>query len=112
MGGRRQLAPSSSSSRLVPRSILRHVQPTTLEVNVSVPRTEPTPASQAILAAMSTTTADPILLSLFANRFMGVAEAMGRALQMTSTSTNIKERLDFSCEPTCCLAPRTPLARQ
>lgn len=41
--------------------------------------------------------ADPILLSLFAARFMSVAEAMGRSLQQTSISTNIKERLDFSC---------------
>lgn len=40
---------------------------------------------------------DPILLTLFANRFMSVAEAMGRALQQTAISTNIKERLDFSC---------------
>jgi 5-oxoprolinase (ATP-hydrolysing) len=42
-------------------------------------------------------TPDPILLTLFANRFMSVAEAMGRSLQQTSISTNIKERLDFSC---------------
>ncbi|BGP13340.1 hypothetical protein JCM10213_001473 [Rhodosporidiobolus nylandii] len=41
--------------------------------------------------------ADPILLSLFANRFMSIAEAMGRALQQTSISTNIKEKLDYSC---------------
>ncbi|EJD45449.1 Hydantoinase B/oxoprolinase [Auricularia subglabra TFB-10046 SS5] len=41
--------------------------------------------------------ADPILLTLFANRFMSVAEAMGRTLQQTAISTNIKERLDFSC---------------
>ncbi|KAF8554499.1 Hydantoinase B/oxoprolinase [Imleria badia] len=40
---------------------------------------------------------DPILLTLFANRFMSIAEAMGRSLQQTSISTNIKERLDFSC---------------
>ncbi|EJT98041.1 Hydantoinase B/oxoprolinase [Dacryopinax primogenitus] len=40
---------------------------------------------------------DPILLTLFANRFMSVAEAMGRSLQKTAISTNIKERLDFSC---------------
>ncbi|KAH8426372.1 uncharacterized protein LDX57_004110 [Aspergillus melleus] len=40
---------------------------------------------------------DPIRLSVFANRFMGIAEQMGRALQKTSVSTNIKERLDFSC---------------
>lgn len=40
---------------------------------------------------------DPIQLSIFGHRFMGVAEQMGRALQKTSVSTNIKERLDFSC---------------
>ncbi|GJN93254.1 hypothetical protein Rhopal_006301-T1 [Rhodotorula paludigena] len=40
---------------------------------------------------------DPVLLTLFANRFMSVAEAAGRSLQLTSISTNIKERLDFSC---------------
>jgi N-methylhydantoinase B/oxoprolinase/acetone carboxylase alpha subunit len=45
----------------------------------------------------STNAPDPILLTLFANRFMSVAEAMGRALQQTAISTNIKERLDFSC---------------
>jgi Hydantoinase B/oxoprolinase len=40
---------------------------------------------------------DPIILTLFANRFMGIAEAMGRSLRQTSISTNIKERLDYSC---------------
>lgn len=40
---------------------------------------------------------DPILLSIFAHRFMAIAEQMGRALQKTSVSTNVKERLDFSC---------------
>ncbi len=40
---------------------------------------------------------DAILISIFSNRFMGIAERMGRTLQRTSVSTNIKERLDFSC---------------
>lgn len=40
---------------------------------------------------------DPIMLSIFAHRFMAIAEQMGRALQKTSVSTNVKERLDFSC---------------
>ncbi|KAI0171142.1 hydantoinase B/oxoprolinase [Pestalotiopsis sp. NC0098] len=40
---------------------------------------------------------DPILLSIFGHRFMAIAEQMGRALQKTSVSTNVKERLDFSC---------------
>ena len=43
------------------------------------------------------THADPILLEVFNNRFMGVAEEMGLALQTTAASVNIKERLDFSC---------------
>jgi len=41
--------------------------------------------------------ADPIQLSVFAHRFMSIAEQMGNTLQRTSVSTNIKERLDFSC---------------
>ena len=41
--------------------------------------------------------ADPIQLSIFNNLFMSIAEQMGRTLQRTSVSTNIKERLDFSC---------------
>ncbi|KAJ5178943.1 hypothetical protein N7492_002153 [Penicillium capsulatum] len=46
---------------------------------------------------ISTTTVDPILLSVFSHRFMAIAEQMGRALQKTSVSTNVKERLDYSC---------------
>ena len=40
---------------------------------------------------------DPVALSIFGHRFMSIAEQMGRVLQRTSISTNIKERLDFSC---------------
>ncbi|XP_033115374.1 5-oxoprolinase-like [Anneissia japonica] len=40
---------------------------------------------------------DMIQLSIFSHRFMSTAEQMGRILQRTSISTNIKERLDFSC---------------
>ena len=40
---------------------------------------------------------DPIMLSIFGHRFMAIAEQMGRALQKTSVSTNVKERLDYSC---------------
>ncbi|EHK97714.1 hypothetical protein M7I_6498 [Glarea lozoyensis 74030] len=42
-------------------------------------------------------TEDPIQLSIFSNRFMGIAEQMGLTLMKTSVSVNIKERLDFSC---------------
>ncbi|MHA7876845.1 hydantoinase B/oxoprolinase family protein [Roseivivax sp.] len=43
------------------------------------------------------TKADPVLLEVFNNLFMNIAEQMGVALQKTSRSVNIKERLDFSC---------------
>jgi len=44
-----------------------------------------------------TTAADPVLLELFGNAFMAVAEQMGAVLEKTAHSVNIKERLDFSC---------------
>ncbi|XP_078458013.1 5-oxoprolinase isoform X1 [Lampetra planeri] len=40
---------------------------------------------------------DAVQLSIFSHRFMSIAEQMGRILQRTAISTNIKERLDFSC---------------
>ena len=43
------------------------------------------------------TTADPIMLEIFNNLFMSIAEQMGVTLQNTAYSVNIKERLDFSC---------------
>jgi 5-oxoprolinase (ATP-hydrolysing) len=43
------------------------------------------------------TQADPVMLEVFNNLFMSIAEQMGVALQNTAYSVNIKERLDFSC---------------
>ncbi len=43
------------------------------------------------------TTADPVMLEIFNNLFMSIAEQMGLRLQNTAHSVNIKERLDFSC---------------
>jgi len=43
------------------------------------------------------TEADPVMLEVFNNLFMSIAEQMGVALQNTAYSVNIKERLDFSC---------------
>ncbi|MSQ59728.1 MAG: 5-oxoprolinase [Betaproteobacteria bacterium] len=43
------------------------------------------------------TQADPVMLEIFNNRFMAIAEQMGVALANTAYSVNIKERLDFSC---------------
>ena len=43
------------------------------------------------------TTCDPVMLEVFNNLFMSIAEQMGFTLQNTAYSVNIKERLDFSC---------------
>ncbi|PWV63131.1 hydantoinase B/oxoprolinase family protein [Plasticicumulans acidivorans] len=43
------------------------------------------------------TAVDPVMLEVFNQRFMAIAEQMGATLENTATSVNIKERLDFSC---------------
>ncbi len=54
-------------------------------------------ASTSNLKSKITTSPDGILLEIFNNLFRAIAEQMGIALQNTSSSVNIKERLDFSC---------------
>jgi 5-oxoprolinase (ATP-hydrolysing) len=57
------------------------------------------------------THADPVMLEVFNNLFMSIAEQMGVALQNTAYSVNIKERLDFSCAvfgPTGLLVANAP----
>ena len=53
--------------------------------------------ARRLQVAAGTERADPVLLELFNNLFMNVAEQTGAVLQNTSMSVNIKERLDFSC---------------
>jgi 5-oxoprolinase (ATP-hydrolysing) len=55
-------------------------------------RVAPRPQRQAI-----GTHVDPVMLEIFNNLFMSIAEQMGLRLQNTAYSVNIKERLDFSC---------------
>ena len=52
-------------------------------------------AAQSV--ARIATQSDPVMLEVFNNLFMSIAEQMGVRLQKTARSTNIKERLDFSC---------------
>ncbi|KLO27092.1 5-oxoprolinase [Mycolicibacter heraklionensis] len=47
--------------------------------------------------AAAGTAADPVLLEIFNNLFMAIAEQMGTRLEATAQSVNIRERLDFSC---------------
>ncbi|MFE3661074.1 hydantoinase B/oxoprolinase family protein [Streptomyces sp. NPDC059165] len=55
-------------------------------------RVQPRPTRRAV-----GTDADPVLLEVFNNLFMAIAEQMGVRLENTAHSVNIKERLDFSC---------------
>ncbi len=55
-------------------------------------RTRPREAREAI-----GTSVDPVMLEVFNNLFMSIAEQMGATLANTAYSVNIKERLDFSC---------------
>ncbi len=48
-------------------------------------------------AAAIGTAVDPVMLEIFNNLFMSIAEQMGSVLEKTAYSVNIKERLDFSC---------------
>ncbi|MCV6592403.1 MAG: hydantoinase B/oxoprolinase family protein [Silicimonas sp.] len=57
------------------------------------------------------TAADPVMLEVFNNLFMSIAEQMGATLANTAYSVNIKERLDFSCalfDPTGGLVANAP----
>jgi 5-oxoprolinase (ATP-hydrolysing) len=60
--------------------------------HVVLRRVEPLPRREAIGSR-----ADPVMLEIFNNLFMSIAEQMGVTLQNTAYSVNIKERLDFSC---------------
>ncbi|WP_415919191.1 hydantoinase B/oxoprolinase family protein [Tateyamaria sp. SN6-1] len=60
--------------------------------NLILERTVPLARSEAI-----GTSVDPVMLEVFNNLFMSIAEQMGATLANTAYSVNIKERLDFSC---------------
>ena len=55
-------------------------------------RTVPRPTRRVV-----GTDADPVMLEVFNNLFMSIAEQMGASLENSAYSVNIKERLDFSC---------------
>jgi len=60
-------------------------------------RASPRPGRDAIGTGEQGEGADPVMLELFNNLFMSIAEQAGLVLQNTAQSVNIKERLDFSC---------------
>ncbi len=65
---------------------------TTADDHLVLTRARPRPQRKAI-----GTNADPVMLEVFNNLFMSIAEQMGASLENSAYSVNIKERLDFSC---------------
>ena len=86
-GGRRPDEGSSRSSELQ-----QAPHPNPLPRGEGTGSENPLPEKEETAAAV-----DPIELELFNNQFASIAEQMGVTLQNTSLSTNVKERLDFSC---------------
>jgi 5-oxoprolinase (ATP-hydrolysing) len=68
-----------------------------LERHVVIEREQRTAAQPVEEVARDLKKVDPVTLTIMGHRFMSIAEQMGHALQKTSVSVNIKERLDFSC---------------
>lgn len=68
-----------------------------LERHVVLELDRKTPTQPDEHASLDQKKVDPVQLTVMAHRFMSIAEQMGHALQKTSVSVNIKERLDFSC---------------
>jgi 5-oxoprolinase (ATP-hydrolysing) len=66
-------------------------------VLVARPNAELRTQRRASLSAAAAAGPDPVLLEVMSNAFMSIAEQMGHTLQRTAQSTNIRERLDFSC---------------
>ena len=79
-----RIRPSSSKPAGVPRSPTRTICCSNGSYRSSAPM-------------RSARDADPVMLEVFNNLFMSIAEQMGVSLQNTAYSVNIKERLDFSC---------------
>lgn len=109
VGGARSEIPLLNREQLVPGerisgpAIIREPHATTIvepgweasvtpESNLILERMIPLPQRFAI-----GTRCDPVMLEVFNNLFMSIAEQMGVTLQKTASSVNIKERRDFSC---------------
>jgi 5-oxoprolinase (ATP-hydrolysing) len=70
---------------------------TILERHVVLELGSKSSTQRAVEDTFSDRKVDPVQLTVMSHRFMSIAEQMGHALQKTSVSVNIKERLDFSC---------------
>ncbi|KAL3238018.1 5-oxoprolinase RNJ42_00351 [Nakaseomyces bracarensis] len=77
-----------TQTNILPKDTSATILKTLIVVNIDPPKKEVVKVKSNV---------DPVLLSIFSHRFMDIAEQMGNQLRLTSVSTNVKERLDFSC---------------
>lgn len=80
---------------VVPNAVA-NVLETCIVVDLNVVKSDKSAATSQV-QTIESVPINPVRLSIFGHRFMSIAEQMGRTLQKTAVSTNIKERLDFSC---------------
>lgn len=88
------IAEATGTIALEPGFVLRASEDGLLRVSPVVAAARPQPRA---VPQEQQQQPDPVLLEIYANRFMSIAEQMGRTLRLTSMSVNIRERLDFSC---------------
>lgn len=69
----------------------------TAENNLLLERCEQSSSRNSMQDRALSSKVDPVMLEIFNNLFMSIAEQMGSVLENTAASVNIKERLDFSC---------------
>jgi 5-oxoprolinase (ATP-hydrolysing) len=96
----------TETGNLILRHITAHKNDNRLHQHATSPQEQPqtllanspqTPNSEPQTPNSLLPNSNPVLLEIFNNLFMAIAEQMGVTLQNTSSSVNIKERLDFSC---------------
>lgn len=91
--GARIAGPASIVDQTSTIIVAPHCTATVLDEHVAIDVEPEVPLAPAADQAL---VVDPIQLSIFGHRYMGVAEQMGRILQKTAVSVNIRDRLDFS----------------
>ena len=88
---------SNNSQRRIPVSCASVTSPISHPSGKNIAPADPTILPSLNHQAVSHSPAHPVLLEIFNNLFMSIAEQMGVVLERTSLSVNIKERRDFSC---------------
>ncbi|MCA9059120.1 MAG: hydantoinase B/oxoprolinase family protein, partial [Planctomycetaceae bacterium] len=91
------LCTSTSTIVIDPWSVARILEDGSLLIEVRAKEQDSNVADPAATELSSPESPDPVLLEVFSNQFASIAEQMGEMLRRTAISTNVRERLDYSC---------------